>query len=135
MEDLLSPAPKKNYSLLYGILGIAFFYLLLQFFVFPPTDFPVKTIVKIEPGMSLRSISSLLLKDHVIRSRIAFEAFAIALGGEKHIISADYYFEKSLSAFSVAYRIVKGDHHLAPVVVTIPEGFDNSEIADTAGAL
>lgn len=81
--------------------------------------------------MSLRSISALLKKEQIIRSRTVFEYSIIVLGGEKHIISADYSFEKKLSVWQVASRIVEGEHHMAPVSITIPEGFDLNQIAES----
>jgi UPF0755 protein len=64
---------------------------------------------------------------------VAFESFMMILGEEKHIISADYLFENKLTVWQVARRIGGGLHHMAPIVITIPEGFDINQIADTAG--
>ncbi|MEK7080807.1 MAG: endolytic transglycosylase MltG [Patescibacteria group bacterium] len=111
------------------IVFLSLFYFL---FLSAPGNFPLGTIVKIEPGMGLHSVSSILKKQHIIRSRVAFEILVIIWGGEKHIISADYLFENKLSAFEVARRVSGGKHHMAPVAVTIPEGFDVNQIGDIA---
>lgn len=95
-----------------------------------PKNFPSGSIFKIEQGSGLRSVSLDLKDAHIIRSRILFEVFAILLGGEKRVKEADYYFENKLSVYEVARRIVKGEHHTAPIVVTIPEGFNAVQIAD-----
>ncbi|OGI65401.1 hypothetical protein A3A95_00940 [Candidatus Nomurabacteria bacterium RIFCSPLOWO2_01_FULL_39_18] len=95
-----------------------------------PVDFPVETIINIEKGESLRSVALKLKENNVIRSQIAFEAFVIIYGGEKHLMSADYFFEKKLPVYEVARRISKGERYKAPVKVTIPEGFDASMIAE-----
>lgn len=100
------------------------------FFISAPGDFLPGTIVKIEPGMSLRSISAVLEKEHVIRSRTAFEFFVIIFGGEKRVISANYYFGSKLPVWQVAKRMKGGKHDMAPVAVTIPEGFDIKQIGD-----
>lgn len=100
------------------------------FFLNAPVDFPIGTIVNIEEGASLRSVSQKLKNENIIRSTIFFEAFIVINGGEKHIIPTDYLFETKLPVFEVARRIAKGEHHLAPTKVTIPEGFNNEEIAD-----
>ncbi len=115
------------------------FYFLFLFFIFfgicfftilPPSDFPEGTILNIKEGVSLRSVSAELKEQHIIRSRILFEAFVVIYGGEKHIIASDYLFENKLSVYRIARRIVRGERHLAPVKVTIPEGFNNSDIAN-----
>ncbi len=96
-----------------------------------PTDFPVGSIVKIEQGKSLRAVSLQLSKEHVIRSRFLFEAFMILFNREKRVVSTDYYFDSKLPVYEIARRIAHGENHIAPIVVTIPEGFSNAQIADT----
>ncbi len=120
-----------NRASLYTLGAITFFVLCYAFFINAPADFPAGVIFKIEQGESLRSVSLKLKEAHIIRSRALFEAFAIIFRGEKRVISADYYFENKLPVYEVARRISKGEHHLAPIVVVIPEGFDNIQIADT----
>ena len=110
------------------IIFLVFFYIL---FFSPPANFPVSSLFQIEKGSSLRSVSALLQKEHIIRSRVAFEFFIILFNGEKHIISANYLFEKKLPVFEIARRISGGEHHTAPILVTIPEGFDLNQIADS----
>lgn len=101
------------------------------FFLNAPTDFPVGSIVKIEPGKSLRAVSLQLNQEHIIRSRFLFEAFMILFNREKRVISTDYYFDSSLPVYEIARRIAHGENHIAPLVVTIPEGFTNTQIAET----
>ena len=120
---------KNIFYILGAVLFLVFFYIL---FLGAPSNFPVNKVIKIEVGMSLRNVSDILKKEHVIRSRLAFESFMRILGGENHIISANYLFEKKLPVFEIARRIAGGEHHTAPVVITIPEGFDINQIADTA---
>jgi UPF0755 protein len=121
---------KKIYFYASGsiVLLLLFYFFLLS----APGNFPVGTTVRIESGMSLRSLSALLKNEHIIRSRLAFEYSVIILGGEKHIVSADYLFEKRSSVWQVAEDIVGGEHRTASVSVTIPEGFDVNQIADAA---
>lgn len=135
LEDsvyLRGDLPKSNFffkNLIFFILGII---IILFFFCFSflsaPSDFPKGAIVNIAVGENLRSVSLQLKNAHIIRSRVAFEAFIILYGGEKHIISADYLFENKLPVYEVARRIAKGERHLAPIKVTIPEGFNISDI-------
>ncbi len=124
---------RKNilYILCISVFVVFFYFLFLS----APSDFPKGSIIKIESGSGLRSVSLQLKQAHIIRSRTAFEAFVIIFGSDKRIISTDYFFKDSLPVYVVANRISRGKSELAPIIVTIPEGFDNAQIADTAGAL
>ncbi|MFA6177596.1 MAG: endolytic transglycosylase MltG [Candidatus Paceibacterota bacterium] len=120
---------KNIFHILGVVIFLAFFYFL---FFTAPSDFPVNNVIKIETGVSLRSVSLQLKQEHVISSMQIFEFFVMIYGGEKHIISADYLFEKKLSVFEIARRITGGEHRTVPVVITIPEGFDIKQIGDIA---
>ena len=129
VSNIISRLNKKITFYVIGLIAFLFiFYFLL---LSAPSDFIPGTIVRVEPGMSLRSMSSLFKDKHIIRSRVTFEFFVIIFGGEKHIMSADYLLENKLPVWQVALRIVGGIHRLVPVSVTIPEGFSVNEIADT----
>lgn len=140
MENMFQPNELREYSIkpnfsqkiyVYFILIFSLLFFLLYFLFFnAPTDFPKGVIFNIGPGENLRSISLKLKDDNLIRSRLVFEAFTIIYGGERHIIATDYFFENKLSVFELARRISKGERHLAPIKVTIPEGFNVSEIAE-----
>jgi len=114
------------------VIGLIIFFLMVFFLFFnAPADFVSGTVVRIEQGASLRNVSLQLKEDHVIRSRLVFEAFVIIYGGEKHIMYSDYLFENKLPVWQIAKRISKGEHRTAPIVITIPEGFDTVQIANT----
>lgn len=131
LSELEHPVSKLNKKNAIYLLSLVLFLILFYFFFLSaPKNFPVGVVVKIEPGMSLRKVSLKLKNEHIIRSRVLFEAFAIILGGEKQAISANYFFESKLSVYEVARRISKGEHDMAPVSVTIPEGFDLNQIGD-----
>ncbi|MFA6586259.1 MAG: endolytic transglycosylase MltG [Candidatus Paceibacterota bacterium] len=114
---------------IYIVGAVVFFLVAYSFFFSVPEDFPTGTIVSIKDGSGLRSISKYLEENHIIRSRVVFETFVIILGGEKHLVIGSYLFESRVSVFEVARRISNGERHLAPVKVTIPEGFNVSDIA------
>ncbi|MES2023657.1 MAG: endolytic transglycosylase MltG [Patescibacteria group bacterium] len=109
------------------LIAIIFGYFLFN----APKNFPAGEIVNINEGVSLRFLSKDLEIKNIIKSRVAFETFVIMYGGEKHIAPGYYLFENKVSVFEVARRIVKGDRHLAPIKITIPEGYSISDIADT----
>lgn len=123
---------KKNTIYIVGV--IVFFALFYFLFLSAPGDFPSGTVVRIEEGSSLRGVSFKLQNEHIIRSRTLFEAFVIIFGNEEHVISTNYYFENKLPVFVVARRISKGEHDMAPVSVTIPEGFNVKQIAEAMSA-
>jgi UPF0755 protein len=122
----LSPQKPCFYAViifLVVVLGYALFFS-------PPANFPEGIIVSVPEGENLHSLSLDLKEKNIIRSRTAFEAFVILDGGEKYLATGDYLFEERIPVFEVAIRIVMHNRHLAPVRVTIPEGFDNSEIVN-----
>jgi UPF0755 protein len=118
-------------SVIIYTIGIFLFFLLCYFlFLRAPDAFPSQIIVNVEKGATLTSISENLKEKHIIRSKVLFETFVVIYGGENHIGEGDYLFENKLPVFEVARRMVKRDRHLAPVKVTIPEGFDRLQIAE-----
>jgi UPF0755 protein len=117
-------------QILFALFLILFLVIFDSLFIRAPKDFVPGTIIKIEKGMGLRSVSLLLKEEKVIRSRLLFEALVILLGGEKHIMYSYYVFEDKSPLYAVAYRIARGDRHILQATLTIPEGFSTKEIAD-----
>jgi UPF0755 protein len=109
---------------------VVFFTASYFLFFSAPSDFPDQTIINIEKGSTLRSISEDLKLKNIIRSKVLFEAFVIVYGDENHIAEGDYLLERKLPVFEVARRISRRDRRLAPVKITIPEGFDANQIAN-----
>ncbi len=119
-----------NRVLFYALGAVALLTVFYCLFFNAPADFPIGTIFQVEQGSSLRSVSLKLKEEHIVRSRLTFEAFIIIYGGEKHMMSGGYVFENKLSVFAVARQILRGKDRIAPIVVTIPEGFNTVQIAD-----
>ena len=120
----------QNKNIFYTLGAVLCFLLFYFFFLSPPNNFPLETIFEVEKGSSLRTVSLKLKNENIIRSRLVFEAFVILFDKEKRVIRSDYYFKNKLSVYEVARRISKGEHHLVPIAVTIPEGFNSVQIAD-----
>ncbi len=118
-------------TILYLFGAVILFGVLHFFLLSPPLDFPTGATINIEKGFSLEKVSSTLKASRIIRSRVAFEFFVITLGGEKRIKPAFFNFEKPLPVFSVAWMVSGSKFYMAPVSVTIPEGFNREQIADT----
>ena len=104
--------------------------MVLFFFLNAPTDFPTGTVITVNPGDNLRSVSLKLKEGNIIRSRIVFELFTIIYGGEKHIIPADYFLDKKETVYGMARRIERGERRLSAIKVTIPEGFTARDMAE-----
>ena len=117
-----------------GVGVLIFFLVSYAVCISAPAEFTSPVIFRVEQGSGLRSVSLQLKRQHIIRSRAAFEAFVILYGAERYINYSDYLFEPRLPVYEVARRIAYGEHHLSPVVVTIPEGWSNAEIAETVAS-
>ncbi len=118
---------QKNF--IFCVLVLIVFLVFVNFLFFNvPKNFPTGAILNIKEGSSLRSISKYLEENNVIDSRVFFETLVIIFEGEK-VVSGDYLFESKISVFEVARRVSSGERHLAPVKVTIPEGFNVVDIA------
>ena len=120
---------KKNLVFLVLFLFVVSF---CSFFLFgAPRDFPISKIFTIKQGSSLRSLSKDLQDEHFIKSRVVFESMVIIYGGEKKVAPGDYLFDKKLNVFSIASRIASINRGISQVKITIPEGYDTLQIADT----
>jgi len=132
--NIVNNLPKNNSFkkiIIFSVGGVILFFLFFYFlFLSAPSNFPKGKIINIEEGASLRSISGDFKENKIIRSRIAFEFFVIIYGGEKHLVLGDYFFDKRLSVFEIARIVSKGEHNLAPVKATIPEGYNVFEISE-----
>lgn len=130
-KDLINKSSYFKKILAYLFFAVCIMTACLFFFLTPPADFPEGRIHSIEEGSSLRKVSLNLKQEKLIRSRVMFESFVIMYGGEKHIIPGDYLFDRKSSVIEVARRISLGKKNLSSLKITIPEGFNNSEIKDT----
>ncbi|HAO64502.1 TPA: endolytic transglycosylase MltG [Candidatus Taylorbacteria bacterium] len=95
----------------------------------PPSTFPTGTVFEVKSGETLNSIAKDLKSQHVVRSTTLLKAMVVFLGGEQKLRAGDYYFGRSLSAYTIASRLVRGNFDLASFKVTIPEGSSMRQIA------
>jgi UPF0755 protein len=124
----------SKYYYLHVFVIVFVFILFYFFFLSAPNDFKAKILINVEQGKSLRNLSATLQKEHLIKSRVAFEIFVIIYGGEKHLVPGDYLFKNKTLVFEVARRISMGEYGLPPIKVTIPEGFNNTQISIAFGS-
>jgi UPF0755 protein len=106
------------------------FNLFYAFALAVPSGFPIDTIVTLKKGAGLAELANELESENVIRSAFWFRAAVIMLGGERGIRAGDYYLRNRESGVKLAWRMVKGDHDLTTIKLTIPEGYTKEQIAD-----
>ena len=96
----------------------------------PPSNFPLGSVVTINSGDSLQSITTDLYNAHIIRSPFFFRFHVIMQGGEKKVMAGDYLLDHAEGSADLAYRLVHGQFHLPTVKITIPEGWNVFQIGD-----
>lgn len=101
---------------------------LYVYFTSPPIHYPTNTIVTIQSGLTLSTISNRLYNAHIISSKVVFRSLVIVFGGEKKVIEGDYLLDRPETVFTLAYRLVRGNFHLNLVKITIPEGWNVFQI-------
>lgn len=130
IKEIKKPFPSRLvYIFVFIFLCILGGYL---FMIRPPQDFKPGQIFSVEEGDSLRKLSFKLKDGSFIRSRVAFETLVIFYGGEKHLVVGDYIFPDRISVVVLAKKMATGDRQIGLVKITIPEGFNNKEIAEVA---
>lgn len=145
MDDIHTPTEETKETLLHKepsffytykkvcvVLCIAVFVLSIVGYVVvwkTPRDFPVHTIVSVQPGESLETVTQKFTTLRIIRSPFVFRSLVILLGGEKKVTAGDYLLTDKDSPLTLAWRIIEGKFGMEPVKVTIPEGLNNEEIS------
>lgn len=85
-------------------------------------DFPVGRAVAIPEGATISRTGEILQAANAVRSPLVFRAALGLLGGNSGARAGDYWFEKPLSTWQVAWRLARGEFTDEPVRVTVPEG-------------
>lgn len=95
-------------------------------FLAPPASFPAGAVLKVEQGQSITSVAEELRTEQAIRSVHAFILLSHFFGG----VQAGWYsLATPEGALTLALRVARGDTHLEPRTVTIPEGTTVREIS------
>ncbi|MDQ5883312.1 MAG: hypothetical protein QG654_225 [Patescibacteria group bacterium] len=134
MQNFSYKKPESSISVhqkIFLVIGFLFLIVVLAFGVFftAPANFPKGKIIEIEKGSSLMKVSETLKSEGVIKFPRVLEAFAIIFGGDRSIVAGDYSFERPLTVFEVAHRIINGIHGIDSARIIIPEGSTKEEIA------
>lgn len=107
----------------------------MVYFISPPKSFPKNSSFVIEKGTPLGVISYKLKSGGYIRSRFLFEGLIILKQNEKSISEGEYFFEKPINLIFVALRLTGSDFGLNRIKITIPEGYNRTEIATRCDVL
>lgn len=118
---------------MYFFLALALVVLLVAFWtVFGAStkNFPIAEVVAIPEGASAREVATILQEQQVIDSPKVFLGVAHFFFNPEDLQAGDYIFEKKLSTFSVARRIIEGEYGLTPLRITFFEGMNTREMAE-----
>ncbi len=120
----------KIHKKLGRFLLVSLGFLALLTILMPPSDFPRGSMVEIEEGVGLQTISLKLEEEKIIRAPFWFRVFAILMGGERSMKAGEYYFEKPQSTLEIAWRLTHGLYGVENVRLVVFEGFTKEKIAD-----
>lgn len=97
--------------------------------IHPPSAFPSKQILKIQPDMTVSEVAQYLKSEHAITSATAFKALVRVFNPQDGVLSGTYYFDAPADVLTVAYRMTHGEYGLSPVALTVPEGDNVFQVA------
>lgn len=103
---------------------------LLSYISTPPSNFNSEEFFTIDEGETVSQIASSLKAENYIRSETLFKVLVAGIyGADKSAVAGEYNFDKPITTFEVAQRIIAGDFDLTPIKVTIPEGLNKFELS------
>jgi len=111
------------------VIGLALLIIVLTFIMAPPVNFPQKSILSIEEGLTLDETAKFLGDESIIRHPALFKLTVKILSGDKGVKAGDYFFEEPISTVTAAHRIISASYGLDPIRITIPEGVSNITVA------
>ena len=122
----------RKYTLLIGLAVLALvslFYYVISTRT-PPTLFPVGKTFTINENESLRTISSRLEDEHIIKSAFLFRIWVSFINKDRHVQLGVYEFPRAMVLGAVVKKLVftGPDHPL--LQVTIPEGSTTKEVVE-----
>ena len=118
----------QKISVIIGLL-CALIIAIFSIFFAPPVNFPKNQIIEVEKGQSLMKISEGLHESGVIKHPRVLDFFVILFGGDKKVVAGEYSFERPLTVFEVAKRIINGRHGIDLISIKIDEGATVEQIA------
>src|SRR3989344_3918537 len=82
-----------------------------------------RTLFEIKEGEGFREISARLKAEHLIRSKTAFELYALFTGSATKLRAGNYTFDAGMTGEEILAELVRGSHR--EVNATIPEGLSS----------
>ncbi len=95
-----------------------------------PADSGASEPISIAPGSGLGEISVALESAGALHSSALFKLVVKLRGASSRLQAGDYIFERPLSPWSLASRLMDGIYSANPVKVTVPEGLNMREVAN-----
>lgn len=111
------------------ILVIVFVVMMIVFIFISAPYNNTPTLIHISKGNNISKISTNLKENNVIRSEKMFKIFMRIFKSNKGVSVGDYYFNGE-PVWRVAFMISRGDHHIIPIKVTLPEGTTNEQMSN-----
>ena len=93
-----------------------------SYVIWYPVNLGSDVDINIPQGASVKSISKILLYNHILRSQYVFDLYISALGEEKDLKAGHYIIPKTVSMNDVIYILTQGLSKHDDIQVTIPEG-------------
>lgn len=97
---------------------------------FAPKDFVSNTEIEFKKGQSIKSLSSLLEEENIVRSKEFFYLTIRLSGKDANISSGTYVFKNPLTVVSVAKRFINSDYGVEKIKFVVPEGTTTNDIAE-----
>jgi UPF0755 protein len=96
----------------------------------PALSFKEGTYVRIEEGMSVDRIADALESSGAIGNTLLFKAVLRLTGADDSLNQGTYLFTRPLNMFEIAHRLSHGITGIAPLRITVPEGYASYQMAD-----
>lgn len=121
LSERWRPHTNRRTTIILILLG-AFLTSFYIFFVEPPDEFPIDTLIAVESGASVSDIAYSLEEQGVIQSPFVFKALVMLIGSDREVRAGDYIFKEPKDVFAVARAISSGAFGLEPIRIRVPEG-------------
>ncbi len=125
----MGASPKAKFFLL--VVGFVLLFILSVFYWFlfvPPAGMALDKTIFIKKGSHLKKVAEILEQEGIVKNKHFFVLLAAGLGEKTKIKAGEYEFHTRMLPRDVLDALVKGQ--VKSHLVTIPEGYTLSQIAD-----
>jgi UPF0755 protein len=143
MDTISTEVTKRPFFRTHKVLYLVFFIFFIVIISYYVTSAPSysrsranrePTIIHISKNEPLDKVVLELESKDVVRYHNVLKIILKVLSLDTRIEKGDYLFDKSVSAWSVAWRLARGQHNIDPIKVTFREGLTNEEMATLLGS-